>query len=166
VPCHAGRYFQNISCLNCPLGQYQPETAQDSCLQCPGGSSTGAPTGGISCTQCLAGKHFKTNTGMCLDCALGQYQPDTAQGSCLQCPSGKHAGQIGSSVCSMCPRGKFKAESTLDLPCLLCPYTKFQKDAGQVSCISCTECASGEINSKCGTVGSVEGPGNQSHCLM
>ena len=38
--CSAGYHIDGTNCIACPLGTYQPRKWQDSCIECPEGSTT------------------------------------------------------------------------------------------------------------------------------
>jgi hypothetical protein len=81
--CTAGKYKSSTvagNCIDCPAGRYMESTGAAACVACLAGkykAETGSTT---PCTNCIAGKHTKTNNNLlgiaattCVDCWPGFY---------------------------------------------------------------------------------------------
>ena len=97
--CPAGKYQDGSgsTCLNCPLNTYNPNTASNSCTNCPGEMS--APVGSTAKTNCS------------ITCASGTYLIKN-QAACTTCPAGKY-----------CQGGTFNFNETTDQIIESCPGT-------------------------------------------
>ena len=55
--CNAGSYVKTdgnqVVCVECPKGQYQPERSQSKCLDCPAERETTENTGSTKLSQCV-----------------------------------------------------------------------------------------------------------------
>ena len=121
----------NLSIFSlCPVGSYQPQTGQSSCIACPAGS------------QC-------PNTSLITFtlCPVGTYQSQTGQSSCLDCPLGRYCPLVGTITPSNCSIGTFRGVtngvSQADCsPCALGTYDPIT--SGRTS-----NCALCPVNSYC-----------------
>ncbi|KAK3591334.1 hypothetical protein CHS0354_028441 [Potamilus streckersoni] len=139
--CNSG-FFRNASgiCQSCPVGTYQPNTEQTSCISCPTGTTTNQ-VASISQTQCVGlcpAGFFIHALGFCQACALGTYQPSSGQTSCISCQTGTitlQTASVSSAQCvAICSSGFYR---TTGGSCQVCPIGTYQPSTEQTSCISC-----------------------------
>jgi hypothetical protein len=131
--CAIGKYASFESCLLCPKGFYQNQTAQIQCLLCSSGKVPNAVATGCV-TGCSPGTYL--NNGNCTLCSAGQYLNNVS---------------LDNSECESCPRGKFLSDesevATLastsrhdDIDdCFDCPDKTFSDEGAQF----CRQCPSG-----------------------
>ncbi|NXP46243.1 SCUB2 protein, partial [Heliornis fulica] len=166
--CARGSCLDPTACTSCPLGHYQPESGQLSCLPCPQGRYANL-TRSTKCLPCLPG-HYANESGVaacracekgyfssqqnavfCLPCLPGSFCNTTSCTGCLPCPGGQEALQEASEECTPCRPGMFKGPS--DNQCKLCRTGEYQLQWGKESCDLCPEnhyCPSPDVNpAKC-----------------
>ncbi|XP_033757427.1 proprotein convertase subtilisin/kexin type 5-like [Pecten maximus] len=158
VRCGPGNYFDTTTrtCLECPVGEYQNEYAQQSCKPCQDGTSTRS-AGSSSQTQCKEscpmGKYFDTNADKCIECSIGFYQDKTRQFHCQPCASGqttRENGSVSITACKDdCPSGK---ELLPTGGCVECATGSYRTQGVEIACNagykrvgtdSCMECLIG-----------------------
>ncbi|KAK3579233.1 hypothetical protein CHS0354_033303 [Potamilus streckersoni] len=149
VLCGAGTYFvyytsENISgyCENCPLGQYQNQSGQSTCLSCSVPGSTTQTTGSTSATDChascSAGYYFDISNKSCLPCPIGRYQDKTGQFYCEWCPVGKTTHGINSTSLSECFDTCISGqELNTDGLCVPCEIGYYRNDTDSSTCQPC-----------------------------
>ncbi|XP_054681088.1 multiple epidermal growth factor-like domains protein 9 isoform X1 [Grus americana] len=162
--CAEGSCTDASACTSCPLGHYQPESGQPSCLPCPQGSYANLTRSTI-CLPCLPG-HYANESGaaacracekgyfssqqnavFCLPCLPGSFCNTTSCTGCLPCPGGQEALQEASEECTPCLPGMFKGPS--DNKCKLCRTGEYQLQRGMETCDLCPEnhyCPSPDVN--------------------
>ena len=142
----AGYYSLNgsSSATPCPVGTFQPETGQPSCLnatvgffvddigsiqqeKCPENSTTiGASA--VSTEDCVTPMpgFYITNSGFA-PCPKGTYQPLPAQHFCINATAGHFVDHIGSNAQTPCPAGTFSDAdvSTSSEVCQTAPVGSF-----------------------------------------
>ncbi|NWU61051.1 SVEP1 protein, partial [Pterocles burchelli] len=152
--CAGGSCMDPGACTSCPLGHYQPESGQLSCLPCPRGryanitrSTLCLPcppghyaneSGAAACRACAKG-YFSSqeNAAFCLPCLPGSFCNTTSCPACLPCPGGQEALREASEECTPCRPGTFKGPS--DNNCKLCRTGEYQLQWGKESCDLCPE---------------------------
>jgi len=95
------------------------------------------------CVPCPPGTYFDEAEKVCTKCAVGFYNPDSAQRACIQCPTiqdlegvTKSLGATSSSDCKeKCAAGNYYDEVT-DL-CRPCGHGRYQADEGKFTCDLC-----------------------------
>jgi hypothetical protein len=162
--CQAGKFaaVDEVSCSNCPAGQYSGSSGASSCTQCPVGtysSSTGASIctscsagkwtyslNSTICTDCVAGKYWKNSSIGCTDCPDGTYNNQagqTSSGACATCTAGSFS-SAGSSVCGDCPAGTYPSGGANCQACSAGTYAQFSKSP------ACTLCSAGKFGNTTG----------------
>ena len=76
-----------------------------------------------------------------LQCAIGTYNPFSAQASCLTCPAGYYCPTVGMTAPTMCPAGAY-CPSGRSSP-LACPAGTFSTKTYLVQAADCDWCTSG-----------------------
>jgi len=176
-PCPAGSFSvgtKNTECQPCGPGTYQDDTGQTTCKECEAGTANAADgqtrclpcnsgyysaqPGALECHMCIPGK-YSTQTGsltgptVCADCAIGTYQPSSAQERCFDCPPGTYNDELGASQCQSCEPGKYNQQTgqsvcaecgvgtystqEMSVQCLECPVGYFQNTTGKTECEAC-----------------------------
>ncbi|GMI47466.1 hypothetical protein TrCOL_g9641 [Triparma columacea] len=101
IGCKSGEYVNTElkECFPCAQGSYQPESNQDSCIDCPDGQ-TGLTFGAKSLEEaaCVA----------CL-CPVGTRCDPADNEKCIPCLAGTHAPLFGSEQCTKCPEGCWRS---------------------------------------------------------
>jgi len=95
------------------------------------------------CVPCPPGTYFDEADKVCTKCAVGFYNPDSAQRACIQCPTiqdlegvTKSLGATSSSDCKeKCAAGNYYDEVT-DL-CRPCGHGRYQAAEGKFTCDLC-----------------------------
>lgn len=141
-------------CEPCPIGKYQPESGQTTCLDAPAGTfvavegSTEATlceigfyqdeTGQFSCKAAPAGS-FVAAKGATLasKCPLGRYQPETGQSFCFDAPEGSFVSTVGAEAATLCPIGEY-TDFTGATACLACDAGFTTNGPGATSCVLAT----------------------------
>ncbi|KAK3579234.1 hypothetical protein CHS0354_033305 [Potamilus streckersoni] len=139
VPCPVGRYHTDTvntaACEECPVGQYQNASGQQSCLICPSGRTTYLTGSALCYDICNVGSFFNTTLVSCQYCPPGQYQPNTGKMECSSCPPG-YVSTTGASQCQVfCSAGQHIDNRTSQ--CVPCEIGTYQPETSQTSCISC-----------------------------
>lgn len=158
--CAAGRFSSDgIACVDCGTGEYQDQTGQPSCVDCPSNSaSTGTDCqcldgfGGDECQECVAGQ-FSSGGDACETCPTGWYQDQAGQPLCEECPSNSESTGTGCQCldgfdgdeCQACAPGQFSSGGGA---CEVCPdgYGPISDKS------SCEECEAGKVSSDVGCV--------------
>ena len=184
-PCEAGKYHNTstLMCQICGAGQYQPTTAQESCLQCPPGrKGTAAESqrracpqcqagqisdteGSVSCAQCPPGRiQNGSNYTVCMPCAAG-YQSNPSETECVACQPGRNASY--GTQCDDCATGQYQAAEAA-ATCGICAAGKYSAMRAE----TCTDCPSGKYqkDSKSGecidcSPGSYQMRAGQTQCI-
>ncbi|KAL3877080.1 hypothetical protein ACJMK2_034835 [Sinanodonta woodiana] len=161
VLCGAGTYFtyytaENISgyCENCPLGQYQNESGQSSCLSCSVPGSTTQTTGSTSAADChascSAGSYFDISLNRCSPCQIGRYQDKTGQFYCEWCPVGYTTREINSTSLNQCFETCTSGqELNANGTCVPCEIGYYRNDTETSTCL---QCQAGFITNSTGTI--------------
>ncbi|XP_021378486.1 sushi, von Willebrand factor type A, EGF and pentraxin domain-containing protein 1-like [Mizuhopecten yessoensis] len=144
VSCNAGFKRMGNSCVECPMGTYQPEKWQTVCLSCGGDRFRTDQNKSVSKTQCKffceSGYEVKNNT--CVVCPNGFYKDNNLDvyGSCRPCPNNKFTQNNASTSESDCTFYKcgpgYKSNAAAD-NCDICPKGSYQPLSNQQSCEVC-----------------------------
>ena len=150
VPCWKGKFsdgtlfdgghddFYRGYCQECPVGQYQHQTGQSSCVAtCPVGF-------GVSDEQLLINKGIGSTS--CTKCNV-KYYSDEIGGSCKNCPAGwigyfhwqySHdvSGYVNQALCQECPVNTYHHQQYNR--CTKCPKQTFTM--GKTGAIASTDC--------------------------
>ena len=147
VSCEEGWFLdKSVSqCKKCPVGQYQDQSGQDHCIQCPDGKSTASEgqKNMSSCTVVFCGKGQYLNDSNCFDCPKNTYQDVKEHNAteCKPCGPNKIANATGqsdvSSCFASCEEGWFLDESVSQ--CKKCPQGQYQDQLGQDHCKQCPD---------------------------
>jgi len=145
--CAAGKFSvvggatSDLTCTNCPAGQYSGNAGVSQCMECPSGTYSAA-TGATLATTCLAcpANSFSDGAssacscnvgysgpvgGPCtfvpLPCNAGYTGPDG--GPCAACGAGTYKQTSGSAACTSCGAGTYSTSTgaTIASTCLGCP---------------------------------------------
>ena len=150
-----------LNAVQCPPGQFQPNTGQTSCNKCADGyepnpdrticnacSSGTAGTGG-ECNKCGAGQQQNSKKTTCVDCSAGTVETN---GTCSPCGTGKYQPKPKQTSCLDCSAGKYQPKAG-QTSCLDCSAGKYQPNTGQATCLPCaTGCAENQQLLGCGGV--------------
>ena len=162
--CSPGTYYSDGSCLECPIGTISAAgttvcvSCQDSeieennnCVKCGDGKS---PNNANACVGCAVGKFGQS--GICYDCARGQYQTEIGQTDCKLCEPGRTTPNVGTSLyeCLACTNAN---DIVVDGICVTCTPGRYETDQGCQNCpggyykkstdVRCIECAAGQVSS-------------------
>uniref|UniRef100_A0A914MRZ1 Uncharacterized protein n=1 Tax=Meloidogyne incognita TaxID=6306 RepID=A0A914MRZ1_MELIC len=170
VPCAPGTFYfvPTSECKLCPIGQYQPEEAQNQCIECPTDSPMTVGMGSIKQNECrircLPGHHLNISTGQCEPCSYGFFQPDSGAFDCIPCGIGKTTlertainedqcrdecpdGQqlTASGSCQPCPQGMYRTRGQ-DKQCVECPSGTTTEGVGAGNKVLCNtpKCGAGQ----------------------
>ncbi|KAL5022311.1 hypothetical protein ScPMuIL_001466 [Solemya velum] len=125
VACPRGTYHVSVNetCELCPLGQYQDDEGQESCLPCPNATTTLAG-GAKNETECRAscGSGHRSPSGLepCTPCDIGYYQSNVGMTECVPCLENETTTRVGAERMSQCGVLCQSGFYNLDNPCLLC----------------------------------------------
>jgi hypothetical protein len=115
-----------VTCVGCPLGKYTAGAdASAACSACPAG------TAGAGCVICAQGKYRGTTdeATVCLECVPGQFSKPIkdengnlleGQPFCLDCDLGEFQPDKGQPSCISCETGFYKAKKASTEPCNRC----------------------------------------------
>ncbi|XP_048256923.1 uncharacterized protein LOC124140301 isoform X3 [Haliotis rufescens] len=144
VKCAPGTYYNaaTMTCDLCPVGQYQPNEAQSSCLPC--GSKTTELAGSSSASDCkvtcTTGHRFDNAGNTCLPCPIGFYQNMTGQFFCYPCSVEKTTRTTASISEGQCYVGCGKGHQLApNGTCQECPLGKYRSAVMS----KCEDCATG-----------------------
>ena len=164
VSCEEGWFLdKSVSqCKKCPVGQYQDQSGQDHCIQCPDGKSTASEgqKNMSSCTIVFCGKGQYLNDSNCFDCPKNTYQDmkEHRDTECNPCGPNKITNATGQSDVSSCfvscEEGWFLDKSVSQ--CKKCPVGQYQDQSGQDHCKQCPD----------GKSTASEGQKNMSSCTV
>ncbi|XP_052833673.1 sushi, von Willebrand factor type A, EGF and pentraxin domain-containing protein 1 [Octopus bimaculoides] len=109
-------------CETCPLGHYQSEYAQKSCLLCQNGTSTLSRGSRLQedCKDlCKAGHVSETGLEPCMPCPIGSYQSEMGKNACYLCPNKSPTPNAASTRIQDCAGKKceFGTNACLSTPC-------------------------------------------------
>ena len=152
LKCFAGRYtpyVKSTQCFDCPTGRYGflDSIAAHECEFCPSGWTSKNQVGGIStdseayltaCEECPPGQ-YGSNSGHCVDCPAGRFQPNSRSTDCAYCVAGKYSNS-GASVCTDCDAGKYRVVEGNE--CTDCEAGTYSTSGASV----CTDCDAGEYS--------------------
>ncbi|CAH3141747.1 unnamed protein product [Porites lobata] len=144
VSCSSGTYFNKTlgTCEDCPVGSYQEEESQETCVPCPPRTSTEETRSDdrSNCTAlCKAGSYSPTGLEPCIQCEKGFYQETEGQRLCIKCgvnTTTPEEGSNSSMQCAVpCPPGSFSPTGLA--PCTLCNRRSFQSHNESRICVPC-----------------------------
>eukprot|EP00732_Lithocolla_globosa_P001111 Lithocolla_globosa_v1_NODE_503_length_3880_cov_6.757908.p1 type:complete len:1237 gc:universal NODE_503_length_3880_cov_6.757908:86-3796(+) len=138
---------EEAACTACKdLGSYQDQPGQDSCKQCPIGSTTTNSdkiSDHDSLSDCLCLSGYYGSMGNCSVCPGGSYATTTNTTTCQLCPSpstttgGEASDHDSLSDCTGCTEG-WVGEGPMD--CEACPEDTYEdKIDGVDRCVECPE---------------------------
>ncbi|XP_078619238.1 uncharacterized protein LOC144886476 [Branchiostoma floridae x Branchiostoma japonicum] len=144
VGCGTGRYHDGDQddCVNCPVGTYQNQFGQISCIPCPERFTT-IREEARNITKCLPmcpqGQYSTTGVEPCSPCPKDTYQPMHGSTQCLPCPNGTRTTNNGAksvdSCQEPCAAGRFSFRGVQ--PCQPCTKGRYQPSTGKTSCLPC-----------------------------
>ena len=163
--CRAGTYGSRDdglpTCLNCKLGQYQNEIAQQNCTECPSGFANDMEQSSF-CRKCP--QNVNSTEPFCrgwgldssseyIACPQGKYSDGLSTTTCVDCPIGrvsvKDKATEGYDSCRRCVGGTGPNEnqtSCVDCPtgtyggldgCSRCALGRFSNSVGANACSNC-----------------------------
>jgi hypothetical protein len=177
VACATGKYkigAGNAACSDCGAGKYlETEGAtQDSCVSCPGSSSSATASTVIANCLCNAG-HTGPNGGTCVACVAGKYKIGAGDAACTNCGAGKYLETEGATQeisCVSCPGSSNSAAASTTIENCLCNAGHTGPNGG-----TCVACAAGKYkispgDSTCTNCGTgkyleTEGATQESSCV-
>ncbi|XP_070186674.1 uncharacterized protein [Littorina saxatilis] len=128
----------------CPIGQYQDQKWQYSCISCGGDRYRTDQQGSTSATDCKffcpAGEEKVENKDECRSCAVGFYRTGTNPYSdCELCPNNTRTMTTGSDSISDCTLYKCAAgyRPAGQDTCEKCPRGTYQPKADETDCLPC-----------------------------
>nr|XP_022318820.1 sushi, von Willebrand factor type A, EGF and pentraxin domain-containing protein 1-like [Crassostrea virginica] len=105
--CLVGTYRSSGGCKNCSIGQYQDQTSQTQCKDCPNDKNTTESEGATSIDYCIKfcapGQEYDRSTGNCKNCPKDFYTDRSISQYCLKCPPGHITYGEGSTTCVAAP---------------------------------------------------------------
>ncbi|XP_052071119.1 uncharacterized protein LOC127709553 [Mytilus californianus] len=144
--CEAGyKRVGTSTCEKCPIGTYQPQKWQTSCLSCGGDryrTDQEASSSKDDCKYfCLSG--YEAVVSSCVPCKEGFFKDNTVSiyGKCKQCPYQKTTVNMASKSlkdCSVynCPPGYMS--DILGTRCVICPVGTYQPFHNETTCYPCS----------------------------
>lgn len=167
LPCPAGTYEADGSCLDCSPGTFSAAPGQRACDPCPAGTFA-AIAGASVCQSCVAGTFSSAGASECSECAAGHYADEAGASRCLPCSPGSFRATPGAASCSNCPEGSY-ADQPGALHCTPCPAGMYQSTAGGSRCESCSpgtyQPAAGSAGCMECVVGTAQPNSGQASCL-
>ena len=128
---------EKADCKVCSSGQYQHQTEQTTCIDCPAGT--------VRYSDTVDGTSWdgQTNNDIavhadCRVCASGMYQNEEGSGECKNCPSGSvreihvNDDKVWDGII-----GGLEHKTNEASDCLVCASGKYQEEHGMTSCKSC-----------------------------
>ncbi|CAH1794302.1 unnamed protein product [Owenia fusiformis] len=162
--CEAGQFLNETenSCQLCPVGTYQTDVWQNSCISCSTNyttNTTGADNNSYCTFYCPSGSEIIPNTESCRKCGREFYKDNSLDifSTCQLCPGSNITGTVGATSVAECSLPSCYPGTYLDVSsnaCEPCPVGEFQSEKWQISCMACP--------AKYSTVG--EGASNSSQC--
>ena len=135
-------YFADVTglkyCKNCPVGYYQPNYQQSSCVACAGGKYHNQNARYYGCKSCPSG-YYQDQNGKngCKLCANGQNAYYSTRTGCTTCSQGK-ASTSRTSSCATCSTGRYQESNVATYyHCKYCSVGTSQNSQGQSSCNDC-----------------------------
>jgi len=142
--CYLGTYLNKTlgTCEDCPVGTYQDQVSQETCVMCPPKTST-EETRTYNHSGCIAlckpGSYSPTGMEPCFLCGKGYYQQMEGQRLCNKCGENTTTSEAGSNSsvhCKVpCPPGSFSPTGLA--PCSLCSRRYFQPRNESRVCFPC-----------------------------
>lgn len=132
----AGSYYNvtDNTVKLCPLGRYQPNPDQTSCIDSPAGSYVNV-MGTVSAMQCLAGTYQPlAGQTSCIEAPVGTFVDGDGAVSATQCPSGTYQPNTGQVSCMLADVG-FYVPVTGSAEQLECQTGQYQDQIGQNQCV-------------------------------
>ncbi|ELU09492.1 hypothetical protein CAPTEDRAFT_223674 [Capitella teleta] len=135
--------LDNLTCVECPIGEYQEYEDRAECDPCPPYYTT-LNTATANATQCVfacgLGEEDAMTNGTCLPCQVGFYKNNTDVGAvCVPCDDPntvtEGVGSISNDNCTVlvCVAGNFLNGSD----CTPCPVGYYQPLSEQSECLEC-----------------------------
>ena len=124
--CQLGKYKDTIGsalCTSCPADTYSAQrnaTSIDTCLECPGNSTSVVASMSRDYCQCNVG--FRHDGEGCAACVPGTFNPRLAQLACSNCTVGTYSlnfGATSNETCASCSATEYSPEGSPE--CLPCP---------------------------------------------
>ncbi|XP_035694585.1 sushi, von Willebrand factor type A, EGF and pentraxin domain-containing protein 1-like [Branchiostoma floridae] len=144
VGCGTGRYYdgEQDDCVSCPVGTYQTQFGQTSCIPCPEGFTT-IREEARNLTKCLPmcplGQYSTTGVEPCSPCPKDTYQPMNGSTQCVPCPNDTRTASVGAtsvdSCHEPCAAGSFSLTGVH--PCQPCTKGRYQPSTGKTACLPC-----------------------------
>ncbi|ESP03827.1 hypothetical protein LOTGIDRAFT_230171 [Lottia gigantea] len=139
--CSAGSKLESNQCIDCPVGFYQEEKWQTTCMKCDAEKTTenkGADRKELCILKCNPGK--EDVNGTCTDCQVGFYKSTQAAEKCKMCPTGFitiATGSTSDTDCKVaaCTPGEYRDDALNS--CKKCTYGDYQPMKWQTECLSC-----------------------------
>ncbi|XP_012942656.1 uncharacterized protein LOC101855048 [Aplysia californica] len=148
--CEAGSYRNETDnlCYDCPIGFYQSERLQDSCMACPANQSTvdmGSEKNSSCKYTCPAGYEVNDSQDGCVACPRGTYKNSSMPfGMCMNCSDSMFTtvGETSTSAdqCNIkvCSKGYILSASNQDcIPCGLDTYQDVDLPVPSTECQTC-----------------------------
>lgn len=139
IPCPRGWYQDQSaqqSCLSCPAGKIQPESGETSCSPCGEGTYS-VGRGSIECLECPAGSYNNASNSIdCIPCSPGSHQVLPGQKQCVACLVGSYTNEEGAVVCIECPAGQYNQVNGSQR-CDVCSRGYYSNTQGAAQCTKC-----------------------------
>ena len=153
--CQLGKYKDTIGsalCTSCPVDTYSAQrnaTSIDTCLECPGNSTSVVASMSKDYCQCNVG--FSHTGEGCAECLPGTYNPRLAQIACSNCTVGTYSlnfGATSNETCASCNATEYSPEGSP--VCLPCPANSVAPArSGRIQDCGCTFGYTGASASLC-----------------
>ncbi|XP_059167128.1 proprotein convertase subtilisin/kexin type 5-like [Physella acuta] len=135
--CEPGYKIVGDDCIQCPVGEYQPESNNDTCLKCRNGTSTNS-TGSTNETDCTifcgAGQEG-TENDTCVNCSDDEFKTTAGYGPCEMCTGDFTSTPTNRTACTQvhCDKGRELNNTT----CQNCQIGFYKDFRGNQSCVPC-----------------------------
>ncbi|XP_071129049.1 uncharacterized protein [Mytilus edulis] len=143
--CEAGyKRVGTDTCEKCPIGEYQPQKWQTSCLSCGGARYRTDQEASTSQDDCkfFCDSGYQNNSLTCELCDIGYYKDNSVNiyAQCIQCPQNKKTPSKGSTSATDCSIFSCAAGYKSNLggsQCDKCATGTYQPNPDQTTCINC-----------------------------
>ena len=112
-------------CIVCPSGQYQHQTQQTTCIDCPAGTARATHDNDDDPWDGGTNNNVADAEADCIVCPPGEYQHQTQQTTCIDCPAGtvRYSDNVDGNSwngatnndiadtkadCKVCPSGRYQ----------------------------------------------------------
>jgi hypothetical protein len=87
--CPAGTIPNQLDCIDCDIGLYNPVDGATVCVECEPGLHTN-DAGSARCNKCAPGTKRAKGETSCSNCTIGRFAPTDGQDQCQLCAPGTY----------------------------------------------------------------------------